>query len=115
MMKQRKLLTNRKFETVQSQRTKLYPNFDGSILMRSCEEEVTTPIVGVTQGTIPKWLNGSLLRNGPGAIKVNDMQFEHMFDSLALIHKYVLGNRFQCSNILIRLCSLKIDSSFRTE
>lgn len=87
MMKQRKCVTNRKFEMTENKHTKLYPNFDGSIMMRSCEQEITTPIVGMTRGTIPEWLNGSLLRNGPGKLKVNGMKLQHMFDSMALLHK----------------------------
>lgn len=89
MIKNRKYLTNRKFDLAQNKHAKLYPNCDVSVWTRSCEEEITTPIVGKMRGTIPKWLNGSLLRNGPGSMKVNEMQFEHLFDSLALLHKYV--------------------------
>lgn len=88
MIKTRKYLTNRKFEMAKSKHAKLYPNCDITVWLRSCEEEITTPIVGATRGTIPKWLNGNLLRNGPGSIKVNGMQFEHLFDSSALLHKY---------------------------
>lgn len=90
-MKKRNYLTNRKFEMTQSEHTKLYPNSDVSVWMRSCEEEITTPINGKTSGTIPAWLNGSLLRNGPGSMKVSEMQFEHLFDSSALLHKYVFA------------------------
>lgn len=87
MMKKRKYLTNRKFELLQNEQSKLYPNCDVSVWLRSCEEEITEPIVGKIHGEIPKWLNGSLLRNGPGSIKVNKMQFEHLFDSAGLLHK----------------------------
>lgn len=92
MMKKRKYLTNRKFEMAQDRHVKLYPNCDVSVWMRTCEEEITTPIVGKTQGTIPNWLNGSLLRNGPGSMRVKDVPFEHLFDSAALLHKYVDGD-----------------------
>lgn len=92
MLKKRKYLTNREFELVQNNNAKLYPNCDVSVWLRSCEEEITSPIVGKNRGHIPKWLNGSLLRNGPGSLKVSDMQFDHLFDSSALLHKFVGGN-----------------------
>lgn len=38
-------------------------------------------------GTIPSWLQGCLLRNGPGSLKVGQEYFEHLFDSSALIHR----------------------------
>lgn len=87
-MKKRKYLTNRKFELAQNKQAKLYPNCDVSVWMRSCEKEITMPISGKVRGAIPAWLNGSLLRNGPGSMKISDMHFEHLFDSLALLHKY---------------------------
>lgn len=36
----------------------LYPNCDANVWMRSCEEEITKPLDGVSKGTIPSWLNG---------------------------------------------------------
>lgn len=65
----------------------LYPNCDVSVWLRSCEEEITKPIIGRICGVIPQWLNGYLLRNGPGSMKVGDQEFEHLFDSAALLHK----------------------------
>lgn len=65
----------------------LFPNCDVTIWLRSCEKEVTEPIQGVITGTIPKWIDGCLLRNGPGNLKVGDMEFQHLFDSSALLHK----------------------------
>lgn len=47
-----------------------YPNCDVNVWLRSCEEEIIEPISGVVSGNIPSWINGSLLRNGPGSIKV---------------------------------------------
>lgn len=65
----------------------LYPNCDTSIWLRSCEKEVINPIDGVSRGVIPTWLEGSLLRNGPGSLKVGEMEFDHLFDSSALLHR----------------------------
>nr|XP_006820470.1 PREDICTED: beta,beta-carotene 9',10'-oxygenase-like [Saccoglossus kowalevskii] len=38
--------------------------------------------------TIPKWLTGTLLRNGPGKFEVGDEPYKHWFDGLALIHRF---------------------------
>lgn len=38
-------------------------------------------------GCMPKWLKGSLIRNGPGNLKVGDMTFGHLFDGSALLHR----------------------------
>lgn len=64
-----------------------YPNLDVSVWLRSCEKEVTSPITGTISGKVPVWLKGSLLRNGPGSLKVGDYRFDHLFDSSALLHR----------------------------
>lgn len=38
-------------------------------------------------GIIPSWLNGVLIRNGPGSLKVGNDEFRHLFDSSALLHR----------------------------
>ncbi|XP_077286396.1 neither inactivation nor afterpotential B [Arctopsyche grandis] len=72
----------------------LYPNCDSSVWLRSCEEEIIQPMQGVQKGEIPPWLNGTLLRNGPGSLKVGDMEFKHLFDSSALLHRFEIANGF---------------------
>ncbi|XP_015602601.1 carotenoid isomerooxygenase isoform X3 [Cephus cinctus] len=67
--------------------TNYWSNCDTSIWMRSCEHEVIVPISGEVIGTVPKWLCGILLRNGPGSLKVGEYRFDHLFDSSALLHK----------------------------
>lgn len=77
----------------------LYPNCDVNVWLRSCEQEIADPIGGVISGTIPEWLNGSLLRNGPGSIKVGDQTFKHLFDASALLHRFNIENgqvTYQC-------------------
>ncbi|XP_050439619.1 carotenoid isomerooxygenase-like isoform X3 [Adelges cooleyi] len=66
----------------------LYPNCDNSIWLRSCTKETTSPIHGKPKGKIPKWLTGSLLRNGPGCMSVGEFEFKHLFDNSALLHRY---------------------------
>lgn len=68
----------------------LYPNCDVNVWLRSCNQEVAEPIQGKVSGNIPKWLNGSLLRNGPGSLKVGEMSFNHLFDSAALLHRFAI-------------------------
>ncbi|XP_050504093.1 carotenoid isomerooxygenase isoform X1 [Diabrotica virgifera virgifera] len=67
---------------------RLYPNTDATVWLRSCEEEITKPIIGNVTGIIPNWLNGSLIRNGPGSLKVGREEFTHLFDSSALLHRF---------------------------
>ncbi|KAG5872558.1 hypothetical protein JTB14_033977 [Gonioctena quinquepunctata] len=53
----------------------------------------------VDNGIIPKWLNGSLIRNGPGSLKVGEEEFTHLFDSSALLHRFGIKNgkvTYQC-------------------
>lgn len=44
--------------------------------------------VSFSLGNIPNWLKGSLIRNGPGSLKVGNETFSHLFDSSALLHRY---------------------------
>ncbi|KAF7995756.1 hypothetical protein HCN44_006863 [Aphidius gifuensis] len=69
-----------------------WPNTDSTIWMRSCENETIKPISGKITGKIPNWIKGSLLRNGPGCLKVGDYTFEHLFDSSALLHRFHINN-----------------------
>ena len=39
-------------------------------------------------GTIPAWLTGTLVRNGPARYEVGDRSFNHWFDGLAMLHAF---------------------------
>lgn len=80
------------FQTQKIPQENLYPNCDVNVWLRSCEEEILEPIDGIITGVIPLWLKGSLLRNGPGSIKVGDMTYNHLFDSAALLHRFNITN-----------------------
>lgn len=70
-----------------------YANCDSSVWMRSCEEEVIEPLQSSEiTGSIPEWLTGTLLRNGPGNLKVGEYRYQHLFDSSALLHKFHIAN-----------------------
>lgn len=45
-----------------------------------------------TSGTIPMWLTGSLLRNGPIKVTVNGESNPHWFDGLAMLHAFSFQN-----------------------
>ena len=47
-------------------------------------KEIESPVTG----DVPSWLQGSLLRNGPGMFEVGPDQYHHLFDPMALIHKW---------------------------
>ncbi|XP_030562908.1 carotenoid isomerooxygenase [Drosophila novamexicana] len=69
-----------------------YPNCSSDVWLRSCEREILEPLEGHASGHIPGWLNGSLLRNGPGSWQVGDMTFGHLFDCSALLHRFAIKN-----------------------
>src|SRR5690349_10383002 len=43
------------------------------------------------QGTIPEWLTGTLLRNGPARFEVGERPYRHWFDGLAMLHRFSFG------------------------
>jgi beta,beta-carotene 9',10'-dioxygenase len=40
------------------------------------------------QGSMPTWLSGSLLRNGPAQFEVGQQTYRHWFDGLAMLHRF---------------------------
>ncbi|XP_074549550.1 beta,beta-carotene 15,15'-dioxygenase [Halichoeres trimaculatus] len=51
-------------------------------------EESPEPLKAEVKGTIPSWLQGTLLRNGPGIFSVGDTSYEHFFDGMAIMHSF---------------------------
>lgn len=43
-------------------------------------------------GQLPTWLEGILLRNGPGMHTIGDTKYNHWFDGLALLHSFTFKN-----------------------
>lgn len=73
-------------------------------------EEVPEPIKADVQGSLPAWLQGTLLRNGPGLFSVGETSYNHWFDGMALLHsftfkegevyyrsKYLRGDTYKCN------------------
>uniref|UniRef100_A0AAY4DZ22 Carotenoid-cleaving dioxygenase, mitochondrial n=1 Tax=Denticeps clupeoides TaxID=299321 RepID=A0AAY4DZ22_9TELE len=56
-------------------------------LVRSVEE-TPEPIPTRVTGTIPAWIRGNLLRNGPGKFEFGGDHFNHWFDGMALMHQF---------------------------
>ena len=42
----------------------------------------------ISLGSIPDWLEGALIRNGTGIVKVGDDVYKHFFDGMAVLHRY---------------------------
>jgi len=43
------------------------------------------------RGILPDWLEGSLLRNGPGSFQVGERRYRHWFDGLAMLHRFTIS------------------------
>ncbi|CAL8288454.1 unnamed protein product [Lota lota] len=54
--------------------------------------ETPGPIKAQVTGALPVWLNGTLLRNGPGRFSVGDSSYNHWFDGMSLIHSFTFSN-----------------------
>ncbi|QBD76960.1 carotenoid oxygenase family protein [Ktedonosporobacter rubrisoli] len=51
------------------------------------DKEITLDELPI-EGTIPTWLSGSLLRNGPAKFEVGPDKFRHWFDGFAMLHRF---------------------------
>ncbi|XP_027540799.1 beta,beta-carotene 15,15'-dioxygenase isoform X1 [Neopelma chrysocephalum] len=56
------------------------------------KEEHPEPIKAEVRGQLPTWLQGILLRNGPGMHTIGDTKYNHWFDGLALLHSFTFKN-----------------------
>nr|XP_048293311.1 beta,beta-carotene 15,15'-dioxygenase isoform X1 [Myodes glareolus] len=52
------------------------------------KKEQLEPVSARVTGKIPAWLQGTLLRNGPGMHTVGESRYNHWFDGLALLHSF---------------------------
>ena len=54
---------------------------------------------GRREGTIPAWISGSLVQNGPGKFYFGSSVFQHLFDGSALVRKFCISQgevSYQC-------------------
>ncbi|XP_059849119.1 beta,beta-carotene 15,15'-dioxygenase-like isoform X3 [Hypanus sabinus] len=56
------------------------------------KRETPEAIKAEIKGEIPKWLQGVLIRNGPGMHKIGDTVYNHWFDGLSLLHSFTFEN-----------------------
>ncbi|MGE0207374.1 MAG: carotenoid oxygenase family protein, partial [Candidatus Babeliales bacterium] len=61
------------------------------------------------QGTMPSWLNGTLLRMGPGQFDLNGKSFGNFFDGFGMVHK------FSFCNGTISYANKFIETKYRTK
>ncbi len=54
---------------------------------RSLTDEIRLPDIPV-EGQLPKWLEGVLMRNGPGLFEIGEQKLNHWFDGLAMLHAF---------------------------
>lgn len=76
---------------------------------------LTSSAVRYTSGTIPSWLSGRLVRNGPGLFEVGDTEYKHWFDGLALLHSFTIADgKLVCVNGYWSVCHLYVQCSLTT-
>jgi beta,beta-carotene 9',10'-dioxygenase len=56
----------------------------------SLESEVRVDSLPL-EGSLPKWLTGSLIRTGPAKWEVGERTMNHWFDGLAMLHRFGFG------------------------
>ncbi|KIH53816.1 hypothetical protein ANCDUO_16042 [Ancylostoma duodenale] len=57
---------------------RLFENFENVEKAEECE----------LIGSVPSWLKGTMVRNGPGMFKIGDTEYRHWFDGMAYIQRY---------------------------
>lgn len=63
---------------------------DHRLGFRSLEREISVARLP-QEGTLPDWLGGTLVRNGPALFEVGEQSFNHWFDGLAMLHGFSFG------------------------
>uniref|UniRef100_A0A915IDB8 Uncharacterized protein n=1 Tax=Romanomermis culicivorax TaxID=13658 RepID=A0A915IDB8_ROMCU len=67
-----------------------------------CPTEIETTLTG----SLPRWLNGTLLKNGPGVFEVGPDSFRHWFDGFAIFQRF----RFTDGKVFYKSKHLRSDS-----
>uniref|UniRef100_A0A8D2ZN28 Beta-carotene oxygenase 1, like n=2 Tax=Scophthalmus maximus TaxID=52904 RepID=A0A8D2ZN28_SCOMX len=62
-----------------------------SIIARN-GSETPNPVKAQVKGSLPSWLQGTLIRNGPGLFSVGSSEYNHWFDGMSLIHSFTFDN-----------------------
>lgn len=74
------------------------------------------------EGTIPDWLSGTLIRNGPACFEVGDRRVNHWFDGLAMLRRYAFddgslrySNRFLRTDAYAEAMDGRLTGQFGTD
>ena len=74
------------------------------------------------EGSIPEWLSGTLVRNGPGRFEAGDRQVNHWFDGLAMLRRYAFedgelrySNRFLRTDTYAEAMDGRLTGQFGTD
>ena len=88
---------------------------------RSLDTEVSDRKLPV-EGSIPEWLSGTLIRNGPGKFEIGGRRLQHWFDGLAMLRKYAFAdgevrysNRFLRTETYEEAMAGRISAQFSTD
>jgi beta,beta-carotene 9',10'-dioxygenase len=86
------------------QRTAAQVSATGSYVdgLRSLETETRVDELPLT-GSLPSWLEGSLIRTGPALWEVGQRTMNHWFDGFAMLHRFgIAGGRVSYANRFLR-------------
>lgn len=70
-------------------------------LYRTIPEQVK-PVEATLQGSLPDWLQGNILRNGPAMFEIGKDEYKHWFDGQGMLHSFnISGGKVKyCSRYL---------------
>ena len=69
---------------------------------KTLHDEVEADALPVS-GTLPPWLRGTLVRNGPARFEAGEQHMRHWFDGLAMLHRFTLdAGRVSYANKYVR-------------
>uniref|UniRef100_A0AAY5ENY9 Uncharacterized protein n=1 Tax=Electrophorus electricus TaxID=8005 RepID=A0AAY5ENY9_ELEEL len=58
------------------------------------KSECPEPIKAEVKGSLPHWLQGTLVRNGSGLFSVGESSYNHWFDGMALLHNFTIKHEW---------------------
>ncbi|XP_043996563.1 beta,beta-carotene 9',10'-oxygenase [Gambusia affinis] len=73
-------------------KTKVATGLESIAPLISTVEETPEPITTTVEGSIPSWINGNFLRNGPGKFEFGNTHYNHWFDGMAMLHQFKIQN-----------------------
>jgi carotenoid cleavage dioxygenase-like enzyme len=73
---------------------------DPPLGFHSLTEEVDTELA--VEGSLPEWLSGTLVRNGPGAFELGGSSVDHWFDGLAMLTAFTFDDGVHYRNRFLR-------------